>query len=311
MSHKTSKISLSAVRHYPGFIFLAAWASLLAYLMRQVPPAVIKNYIFNVCADVDQRCEVWALDSECSLNPDYMTLFCRKSCNLCSSQKAVNYTHSMLVNNEANGLSASTSAQRAVKEPSLKLAGEEELAERTEKIETPMETVEPQDVDAEPTLSGLCLNLDDDCELFASQGECSKNPSWMEKNCARSCGYCPPCTDGHESCEFWAHQGECNANPDYMLANCPRSCQLCPNFENADAECKDRKPASFCTSRKASGDCDSNPGWMIVFCGKTCGKCDLISASSRCKANVFNDPNYRFEDARLRIQNREGLCGAT
>lgn len=37
----------------------------------------------------------------------------------------------------------------------------------------------------------------------------------------------PSCMDGHEQCEFWASVGECEKNPTYMLNHCVKSCAVC------------------------------------------------------------------------------------
>ena len=36
-----------------------------------------------------------------------------------------------------------------------------------------------------------------------------------------------PCVDDDNECEFWASEGECGADPDYMLVNCKKSCGNC------------------------------------------------------------------------------------
>ena len=36
-----------------------------------------------------------------------------------------------------------------------------------------------------------------------------------------------PCVDDHEECEFWAKEGECEKNPNYMLTSCAKSCSVC------------------------------------------------------------------------------------
>jgi len=36
-----------------------------------------------------------------------------------------------------------------------------------------------------------------------------------------------PCTDDNDNCEYWASVGECEANPGYMLVNCRKSCAVC------------------------------------------------------------------------------------
>lgn len=36
------------------------------------------------------------------------------------------------------------------------------------------------------------------------------------------------CVDTHENCSFWASIGECSKNPNYMLKGCAKSCNSCP-----------------------------------------------------------------------------------
>ena len=37
----------------------------------------------------------------------------------------------------------------------------------------------------------------------------------------------PECVDNHDDCEQWASTGECKVNPNYMLYNCMKSCLTC------------------------------------------------------------------------------------
>ena len=81
-----------------------------------------------------------------------------------------------------------------------------------------------------------CRDQRSDCVGWAGDGECSKNPSYMVPNCAKSCGTCrsylePPdeeederlaevmangrlaCEDDEPNCGEWAVGGECMLNP--------------------------------------------------------------------------------------------------
>jgi prolyl 4-hydroxylase len=162
----------------------------------------------------------------------------------------------------------------------------------------------------------LCKDKDPDCSEFADRGECDKNPSWMLDNCKKSCGACETagqnhngdqeeaegnggqddgvCKDNHKNCEFWAEEGECKQNPKYMLENCKKACKVCPETQ---VECQDKHPSHECRSRRDEGECEKNPGWMIVMCAKTCNKCDLLLQKKRCVPEVFQDPDYVYEDA--------------
>ena len=35
------------------------------------------------------------------------------------------------------------------------------------------------------------------------------------------------CQDSHEKCNYWASEGECSNNPTWMLNNCHLSCNVC------------------------------------------------------------------------------------
>merc|ERR1712226_358125 len=88
-----------------------------------------------------------------------------------------------------------------------------------------------------------CDDASTNCASWAASGECTKNPSYMNVNCKKSCGQCPPapapapsppapppppCDDESPSCASWAASGECTKNPSYMSVNCKKSCGQCP-----------------------------------------------------------------------------------
>ncbi|KAL8582533.1 hypothetical protein ACOMHN_066797 [Nucella lapillus] len=81
--------------------------------------------------------------------------------------------------------------------------------------------------------SEICSNLhakDAECELWAEQGECERNPGWMGQNCKDACKQCHRvCVDHHtqQQCQSWAQLGECQNNPVWMMVNCALSCQAC------------------------------------------------------------------------------------
>merc|ERR1712018_1119440 len=81
--------------------------------------------------------------------------------------------------------------------------------------------------------SFACSDSNPHCASWASQGECKKNPGFMDTNCAKSCGKCEStdkgvvCNDIYPHCAGWASQGECQKNPTFMKANCLNSCGYC------------------------------------------------------------------------------------
>lgn len=83
-----------------------------------------------------------------------------------------------------------------------------------------------------------CQNNHSECESWAGQGECNKNPGYMAVMCRAACNACPTkaeakelkrktCVDERSECQDWALRGECGTNPKYMLWGCPRACNSC------------------------------------------------------------------------------------
>ena len=91
-----------------------------------------------------------------------------------------------------------------------------------------------------------CIDHDENCATWSSQGDCDTNPGYMTHHCSSSCNTCEvleaaakdaefadegvntaPCRDDHYQCLDWAGSGECDANPGYMLKSCRRACLVC------------------------------------------------------------------------------------
>ena len=74
-----------------------------------------------------------------------------------------------------------------------------------------------------------CADDHENCEFWASQGECARNAAFMKEHCAKSCGTCATarCSDANTGCSQWAAQGECKKNPTFMRHSCKKSCGLC------------------------------------------------------------------------------------
>ncbi|KAJ7318904.1 hypothetical protein OS493_037030 [Desmophyllum pertusum] len=72
-----------------------------------------------------------------------------------------------------------------------------------------------------------CEDNKTDCPQWAKQGECQKNPCYMNTECMKSCNSCGMCKDCHQSCPAWAERGECSKNSRWMKPNCKFSCKQC------------------------------------------------------------------------------------
>jgi len=78
-----------------------------------------------------------------------------------------------------------------------------------------------------------CTDSHRNCQSWARQGECNKNPSWMKVNCKKSCNTCDGtggggnsnCKDKMQHCPAWAQAGYCKQQS--VIDNCKKSCNLC------------------------------------------------------------------------------------
>jgi hypothetical protein len=58
------------------------------------------------------------------------------------------------------------------------------------------------------------------------------------------------CKDTHESCGLWASVGECDKNPSFMITGCPRSCTTC---DMLDPKVRCKRDPSFKPAIEAGG----------------------------------------------------------
>ena len=59
----------------------------------------------------------------------------------------------------------------------------------------------------------MCSDRDDSCASWAKEGECTKSPGYMLKECPTSCGLCTPkCADVHVDCNHWGKEGQCESS---------------------------------------------------------------------------------------------------
>jgi hypothetical protein len=115
------------------------------------------------CADADERCPDWANQGECTKNPQYMLVHCRKSCTSCIS------------------LHGSDVAQIAPNERT-----------RPQVLKRLYETQEYLHNEAERNVDTLrtCFNKHSECTHWWADGECSTNPAFMETECGPACQTC-------------------------------------------------------------------------------------------------------------------------
>lgn len=116
------------------------------------------------CVDTEvQRCPEWAGMGECSKNPQYMLIHCRKSCHSC-----IGLHHGDV----------------------LQIAPSEEL--RSQVLQRLVETQEYQHKLAEHSVETLktCINKHELCTHWSIVGECQANPHYMQRECPAACQTC-------------------------------------------------------------------------------------------------------------------------
>eukprot|EP00934_Nitzschia_sp_Nitz4_P008818 Nitzschia sp. Nitz4//scaffold47_size129522//19136//20601//NITZ4_003538-RA/size129522-snap-gene-0.181-mRNA-1//1//CDS//3329552761//8808//frame0 len=153
--------------------------------------------------------------------------------------------------------------------------------------------------------------------------------------CAASLEDDPACVDNNDSCKSWATQGECDANPNYMLVQCMKSCFVCgedvttglpedgsdlgvpQHFPNPKTQLgeltalrlprtrrymKDTKVNDSvkklcvnqhekCMEWASQGECKSNELYMQKYCAPACFSCEYLAIEQKCPMDLENRPN--------------------
>ena len=132
-----------------------------------------------------------------------------------------------------------------------------------------------------------------DCQQWAQEGECGRNPGYMTESCQRACNstcakaeakasvssaISPGCTDKSSYCGQWAAVGECDSNPHYMRKQCRVTCGLC----QSDA-CHDVN-VTRCKAEAAAGLCRSEPERMYRECRWACSWCAMTTSRTCLRA---------------------------
>ncbi|XP_029643131.1 zinc metalloproteinase nas-14 [Octopus sinensis] len=153
------------------------------------------------------------------------------------------------------------------------------------------------------------------CSIWANQGECERNPAFMEDYCRKSCGLCGEKADVKQGiteedfakqlylwlglqthlapevwkgsstcknvyldgkCDTWAANGDCLTNPKWMNKNCAKSCSSCPDTQRPS--CKNTYlNDEKCGQWALEGECQLNNVWMEQYCGHSCRTCDKVT----------------------------------
>ncbi|XP_052809943.1 uncharacterized protein LOC128238262 [Mya arenaria] len=75
-----------------------------------------------------------------------------------------------------------------------------------------------------------CADTNEHCDYWTKNGECQKNPVYMNQSCKKACGLCTEgCTNVYpdSNCYFWANRAQCTTNQAFMHLNCKKTCKIC------------------------------------------------------------------------------------
>jgi hypothetical protein len=114
------------------------------------------------CADTDETCEAWATQGECQRNPRFMMASCNKSCDACVNP------HTGIVQVSLTSASARDVVARIV--------------QSNEYVQSKIQS--------NPKYMKTCVNKDESCTLWATQGDCTKKHEFMSKECPLACLLC-------------------------------------------------------------------------------------------------------------------------
>ena len=114
------------------------------------------------CEDTDKRCVDWGKRGECKSNPQYMLIYCPKSCEACISGHA-------------------GTPQRVRKEKDITKVVAQMEATRLHLKET---------AEFKAKILRTCTNNHALCSDWAANGECDKNPKFMHQSCKPACQIC-------------------------------------------------------------------------------------------------------------------------
>ena len=181
-----------------------------------------------------------------------------------------------------------------------------------EQVEECRVTDETGRCDAVATEASACVDEDDLCDFWASEGECDANPGYMHSNCPVSCGTCSGGNDDRDvskalgektrlqrlmldygeeqivkgelaSATLFAMKETIVYMENFVLSENPT------HNMSADTISKCLLRDELCSFWAATGECEANPGFMVTTCAPSCKSCHMIDMNSRCPI----DPNAR------------------
>jgi len=192
------------------------------------------------CTDSNSGCPAWAKRGECQKNSAWMMPNCKKSCNNCKKVKPpIKPPTGRKVDGKWGSWSTFSKCSKSCGGGTQR---------RSRRCDNPRpsgggKSCRGDSTQTNPCKMGKCptkkackRDLQANCKWWASKEYCTNSQwkSWMESNCATSCGLCNigprvRCVDKNRSCNAWARDRRmnyCTSNP-YVMQNCKKACRKC------------------------------------------------------------------------------------
>jgi len=248
------------------------------------------------CVDRGTDCSYWESIGECTINPVFMNINCRKTCNFCDNANC----------SDSNELCSFWAKNGECDKNQLYM-----LDVCRESCGACQES--------EPFESSVCSDISPMCDVWAENGECEKNENYMLEYCKSSCNRC--CSDDNENCPGWAEVGECENSSDYMHEYCKKSCNICHEFDmgveqnlefdeigavseiirvskeyyenevmknpemtRVRSVCKNTN--ENCALWASQNECNTNKNYMNKYCALSCRSCDQLDILLKCPKDL-------------------------
>lgn len=226
------------------------------------------------CVDTFPMCFGWSRLGYCSSNTRerFMSEYCKRSCNLCSSINPEYIREKCLDNDidcEEMKKQGHCELERKKRYMSFNCKRTCDLCQRN------------------PAMPPPCTDKHRFCKYWAARGHCHIKALYMTSNCPRSCNICEhgiyeissprykddECIDKHKKCSEWTEAGYCDIYSNFMYKKCPLSCEACYPKNTQAQPCKNKMDDANCEHWAGLGYCQSRGLFMLDKCQHACNSC--------------------------------------
>lgn len=241
------------------------------------------------CVDEREHCGDYMEAGYCDRRPDYMSVYCQKSCNLCHVKQTTTSTRGTTTERLTSSTGKTTSpctdkreycevwaaAGMCQSRPNVMNSFCPEscntcVTQKTSTTSKPRAAVRTQPV----TTASYNGNVNTQSATTAGPRTGIRHETG--------------CEDKSDLCSVWESAGYCDSRRDYMSKTCSKTCHLCTG-DQSSAECTDRN--RFCEGWAKANRCRVYIGYMRTNCAKSCNLCQTVSQLSRATNQDCKDLN--------------------